>query len=46
MIIKDEDENISYLSIIYDAWEKYFMSVDKYNGFQDYLIKNMIEYYN
>ncbi|WP_252217482.1 hypothetical protein [Clostridium sp. VAP41] len=41
---KDEEENISYLSIIYDAWEKYLMSVDKYNGFQDYLIKNMIEY--
>ncbi|ACD25115.1 hypothetical protein CLL_A2129 [Clostridium botulinum B str. Eklund 17B (NRP)] len=43
-IIKDDEENISYLSIIYDTWEKYLMSVDKYNGFQDYLIKNMIEY--
>ncbi|WP_315081757.1 hypothetical protein [uncultured Clostridium sp.] len=41
---KDEGENISYLSIIYDAWEKYLMSVDKYNGFQGYLRKNTIKY--
>ncbi|NFL87527.1 hypothetical protein FDB24_09830 [Clostridium botulinum] len=41
---KDEGENISYLSIIYDAWERYLISRDKYNGFKDYLIKNMIEY--
>ncbi len=41
---KDEGENISYLSNIYDAWEKYLMNSDEHNGFQDYLIKNMIEY--